>query len=96
MIQYCTCTMSSMIYVQYVKTIFLCNKLSNCQKIIFNFFFNILHFFTYFVYENFFTQNLCTTAPVKCLRNRSPDSVQSGKFGCTVLSGQETSMPSPV
>ena len=30
------------------------------------------------------------------LRNKSPDSVRSGIFGCPVLSGQETRMPSPV
>ena len=29
-------------------------------------------------------------------KNISPDSVRSGKFGCPVLSGQETHMLSPV
>ena len=29
-------------------------------------------------------------------KNISPDLVRSGKFGCPVLSGQETHMPSPV
>ena len=32
----------------------------------------------------------------KMFKNVSPDSVRSGKFGCPVLSGQETHMPSPV
>ena len=32
----------------------------------------------------------------KMFRNISPDLVLSGKFGCPVLSGEETHMPSPV
>ena len=32
----------------------------------------------------------------KMFKNISPDSVWSGKFGCPVLSSQETHMPSPV
>ena len=32
----------------------------------------------------------------KMFKNISPDSVLSGKFGCPVLSSQETHMPSPV
>ena len=32
----------------------------------------------------------------KMFKNVSLDSVRSGKFGCPVLSGQETHMPSPV
>ena len=31
----------------------------------------------------------------KMLKSMSPDLVRSGKFGCPVLSGQETHMPSP-
>ena len=70
-----------------------------------NFFFKI--FFCLFTCSKNFWHYICIQGPYlmrinnlylvrKMFKSRSPDSVRSSKFGCPVLSGQETHMPSPV
>ena len=64
----------------------------NKKKITY-FFFQDLSLFIYFCHQ------ICAQGPYNfksILKNTSPDSVQSGKFGLPGLSGQETHMPCPV